>query len=503
MRLECRPHERHRVQTRMTRCHAAVLQVAARAAARCGAAQRRYATIPSRAGVAASVRREIWRRQRMHKRTSTTTYGGHVVTMTSRLLLATRRRFRWRCYRLGSGFGPPSRSMPCRRLRLCPAFGFFERTGDGVLAQGVVMAADERRNLEHLVLPEIGHLLLGDVRPSHVRAVLTGVSTKTYRQGKTNVVEKRYRAETITKVRGVMHRLFRSAEEEDQIERNPLTAVRCPRTREIKKERSILTDDEFERFIGCAEVDLELRMLSLVARCEGGMRTGDLHHWDWTMIDRDGFEQCTIPRSKTRTPQPLEIPGVLRPFVRAWWQSAGGPEAGPVFPVRRGGPRGAAEAPEQRLRQAPAAGSVSGGRGPHAPDRRARDPTGHAHRSRTVRRGDATRFDTATTLPVDFHSFRRAFNTALAESGVNLQRAMHVAGHADAKTHMRYVMRGSGMRSIPAEALPQIAASAGSIVTDCDDWTAGKMKSSMISARPAGLEPATRGLEEGSQRTTM
>jgi hypothetical protein len=41
-----------------------------------------------------------------------------------------------------------------------------------------VMAADERRNLEHLVLPEIGHLLLGDVRPSHVRAVLTGVSTK-------------------------------------------------------------------------------------------------------------------------------------------------------------------------------------------------------------------------------------------------------------------------------------------------------------------------------------
>jgi hypothetical protein len=109
----------------------------------------------------------------------------------------------------------------------------------------------------------------------------------------------------------------------------------------------------------------------------------------------------------------------------------------------------------------------------------------------------------ATTLPVDFHSFRRAFNTALAESGVNLQRAMHVAGHSDAKTHMRYVMRGSGMRSIPAGALPQIAASAGSIVTDCDDWTAGTMKSSMISARPAGLEPATRGLEEGSQRTTM
>jgi integrase len=99
-----------------------------------------------------------------------------------------------------------------------------------------------------------------------------------------------------------MHRLFRSAEEDDQIERNPVTAVRCPRTHEIKKERSILTDDEFERFIGCAGIDLELRMLSLVARCEGGMRTGDLHHWDWTMIDRDGFEQCTIVERREEPP---------------------------------------------------------------------------------------------------------------------------------------------------------------------------------------------------------
>jgi hypothetical protein len=36
---------------------------------------------------------------------------------------------------------------------------------------------------------------------------------------------------------------------------------------------AILTDDEFLRFVGCAAVVLELRMLSLVARCEGGMRT--------------------------------------------------------------------------------------------------------------------------------------------------------------------------------------------------------------------------------------
>src|SRR6185369_6989821 len=73
---------------------------------------------------------------------------------------------------------------------------------------------------------------------------------------------------------------------------------------------------------------------------------------------------------------------------------------------------------------------------------------------------DPLYFETATTLPVDFHSFRRAFNTALAGANVNVQRAMHLAGHSDAKTHMRYVMRSPAMRAIPAEALPHLPAPA-------------------------------------------
>ena len=77
-------------------------------------------------------------------------------------------------------------------------------------------------------------------------------------------------------------------------------------------------------------------MLSLVARCEGGMRTGDLHKWDWTMLDRVYSQQCTIPRSKTSVPQVLAIPSVLAPFLRAWWERSGEPESGPVFPARVG-----------------------------------------------------------------------------------------------------------------------------------------------------------------------
>jgi hypothetical protein len=68
---------------------------------------------------------------------------------------------------------------------------------------------------------------------------------------------------------------------------------------------------------------------------------------------------------------------------------------------------------------------------------------------------DPRYFETATTRPVDFHSFR-AFNTALAEAGVNVQHAMHLASHSDAKVHARYVMSTKAMRTVPAAALPRL-----------------------------------------------
>jgi hypothetical protein len=143
---------------------------------------------------------------------------------------------------------------------------------------------------------------------------------------------------------------------------------------------------------------------------------------------------------------------------------------------------------------------------------------------------DPLYFDTATTLAVDFHSFRRAFNTALAEAGVNVQHAMHLAAHSDPKTHMRYVMNTTAMRTIPEAALPQLLAgrlleSTGrddsrrardvspsenefatpGIVTARDDSTAtdgSPQPRAPVTPRPhgafsapaAGLEPATRRL---------
>jgi hypothetical protein len=57
--------------------------------------------------------------------------------------------------------------------------------------------------------------------------------------------------------------------------------------------------------------------------------------------------------------------------------------------------------------------------------------------------------------PLDFHSFRRAYNTALADANVNMQTAMRLAGHRNAFTHMRYVMRTARLAA-PTAALPTL-----------------------------------------------
>jgi hypothetical protein len=76
---------------------------------------------------------------------------------------------------------------------------------------------------------------------------------------------------------------------------------------------------------------------------------------------------------------------------------------------------------------------------------------------------------------------------------------MHLAGHFDSKTHIRYVMQVPAMRAIPAAALPRLPASAGPIVGARDDSKGPGSHAPVIPARPARLERTTRGLEEAGR----
>lgn len=325
---------------------------------------------------------------------------------------------------------------------------------DARLDRGVSMAKTEAAIFKRHIDGLIGHLALGDVRPVHVRGLLDAAVKKIGGRGK------RLKQGTIVQIRAVVHRIFDQAWRDEIIETNPVSKVRSPDLRETPKERVILTDDEFLRYLASPEADFELRLISLVARIQGGMRTGDLNQWAWTMIDTHDFAWCSIPRSKTKTPQQLAIPEMLRPIFRAWWSTRGRPLDGPVFPRRRG----------------PKVGGF----------RKAKGHSYAASLRRDLLRANVKRHDclrpidgrpvtlseaccenmkydplfseTVTTRPVDFHSFRRSFSTALAEANVNPQRAMMLTGHTNPNVHARYVMRTHAMKQIPVEALPKVSA---------------------------------------------
>lgn len=312
--------------------------------------------------------------------------------------------------------------------------------------QGIASVRDERSYFKSYVEKEIGALAVTAVRSAHIRAVLEAA------------VGKGLAKNTIVHLRSLMHRIFKAAWQDELIGDNPVARVGVPSMHETTKERCILTDAEIAKYLACDDVDLELRLMSLVARVEGGMRTSDVNRWDWSMLDRVHFAECFVPRSKTGKPQRLEVPGVLRPLLRERWERAGRLEGGPVFPVRRGERAGEFRA-ERGISYAAALRRdlLRAGVKRHKCDRPANGPTPKRGEACCVNMVHDPLFtETKTTLPVDFHSFRRAFNTALAEAGVNSQRAMKLAHHSDEKVHMRYVMNTAEMRRIPEAAVPNL-----------------------------------------------
>jgi integrase len=306
---------------------------------------------------------------------------------------------------------------------------------------GVVMAKDEKNNLERHVLPQLGNLPLTVVRPVHVRAVLAKAAETLSR-------------ETVRKIRGVVSRVLGAAFREELIAENPVARVEVPTdTRADVRERTILTDDEVRRFLAAPSVDLELKVLSVCSRVLGGMRTSELNRWSWAMVDREHFADVTIRRAKAKRGiagrvQRLSVPEPMRPFLRVWWQQQGMPEDGPVFPARRGLNKGGFKRPR----------------------------VGYAGRLRKalLRMGITRReihADTELTRRADFHSFRRAFSTSLAEAGVNVQTAMVLANHSDARVHALYVVRSDAMRVVPAACVP-VLPDAAQLAQAVAEWPA-------------------------------
>jgi integrase len=327
---------------------------------------------------------------------------------------------------------PPTREQLKREIPKAETFeAFSARWIERRTNEGVVSARDEANNLRRHVWPVLGDKAINEIRTSDVNKVLDAA------------VGAQLSRETVRKIRAVMFRVYKAAlrDEDTKVKENPVANTEIPKMRAAgrKKERAIPTDKELVMYFLCPEVDPELQMMVLAARVEGGMRTGDVIRWDWVDIDTVTFAVCTVPRSKTDSPQVLSIPPVLAERLRERWEDAGRPTTGPVFPVQRG----------------PRKGEMRAKRGISFAARLRRD----------LRRAGVLRKElfvaTERTLPVDFHSLRRAFVTRLAVAGINVQTAMTLAGHSDHRTHMLYVGDAPELREIPAEVVPVLSFGSG------------------------------------------
>ena len=300
-------------------------------------------------------------------------------------------------------------------------------------ARGVKMAGTEETFLRNYVNEHLDAFAMHEIDTAKINEVLEIVSRAQVKKGKTKVTP--IRKGTVEHIRRLLHRMFENAVDVHKVaDRNPVAKAKVPEIREVEKDREILLDEEIEALLSCPTVDLEIKMLSIAARAVGGQRTGDLLVWDWSEIDTENYASCYVPRRKTGKPQRLQIPEVVRPFLRAWHQRKGRPIVGPMFPVTKGKRKG---------------------------EPRRESGVSFAKRlRRALKRAGVTRYavhhETPSTLPVDFHSFRRAFSTALAEAGVNVQTAMALAGHSDPKTHMLYVKKAQAAKPIPAAVVPTI-----------------------------------------------
>jgi integrase len=357
-------------------------------------------------------------------------------------------------------------------------------------ADGLKSHKDRLQRVTKFAFPEFGNLPVPAVKLAHIknaldRALAAGMARR-----------------TITHLKIDLSTIFDDLWRDEVIPENLVKKARVPKNAPVdERERIILSDDEFNAFMSCSEASPELRMMALASRTLGGMRTSDLHAWDWSMIDTVNWQGAEVPRPKTRSKTVLTLPDVLVPALKAWHESHGTPAEGAVFPSRHGERAGERKTGKhsyaQALRDALwAAGIVR--------------PLPGFDNAKPDRKLCALQVASTGHKPVDFHSFRRAYNTALATAGVNVQVSMKLAGHKNPSTHMRYVMLAETLTT-PEAALPRLTVvncPAGALAVAPEAVETVKaacvpqlppsndtdQKFGINSAPPTGVEPVTFGL---------
>ena len=341
-------------------------------------------------------------------------------------------------------------------------------------AQQVAGSKGWKKELARLathIFPVIGSKLVEDIRARHINDLLENVRIVDRATGKEGPPSHGTLKHILNCVAVVLDDLWCK----EVLPENVAKRVRVRSGTRNTKERAVLTDFELARYLAFSYEDeraqvglLERQTMSCIARLFGGVRTSDLHTMTWQSLDAANgrFGYGYAPRSKANHPQRLIIDEMLRPIIRKWWEARGCPLEGLVFPALRDGKHSKAgegqkhqvshaHAMRQDLRRAFGIDKLVAEVFKRSNGRRLPGYKWVHGRKMNPRERELLE-ETENTLPVDFHSWRRAYCQALADAGVNAQLAKALAGHSTEAAHEKYLRSSETARALPEQARPQI-----------------------------------------------
>jgi len=138
----------------------------------------------------------------------------------------------------------------------------------------VASAGDDETRLQRHAVPELGALVLAEVRPSHIRSLVRNLKAKVG-QGRAQLAPR-----TVRHVYGVLHRMFEDAVADELIESNPCAIKRGELPAKIDKDPTwrsgaVFTREEVEQLISDERIPEDRRVFYAIAFL-GGLRTGEV-----------------------------------------------------------------------------------------------------------------------------------------------------------------------------------------------------------------------------------
>lgn len=313
--------------------------------------------------------------------------------------------------------------------------------------QGIVTLKEREARLDKYVYPHIGGLAIDTIRAVDVRkCVQAAKDTGRARETCSHVLHD---------VSTILKALWRAEKIPENVAAKVSITEFFSKRDGHTKQRAVLTDSELVQYLAWQHPDpkqqprvMQRQLMLACSRLLGGQRTSDLHALTWDCFEQPGFAFASVASVKTGTDRKLAVPESLRAALVATWEAAGKPASGALFTRDDGEAfkkQSHARALRADLRKAFGIDELKAtGRG---------GPAWREERKPTAREAQLLDGD-ARTLPVDFHSARRAHSQALARSGMNEQQAMAITGHESESAHRRYLQLQQQTVDLPSAAVP-------------------------------------------------